>query len=1677
MTKRKRGTAAKEDAVKAPIESDKESSSPPPCKRPRSATTKPTKLEFPPALDIARPWKVTESKNKKRPSVRSKKKRSSNPLQAPAKPPPTTTTVATQLTALEAKLWSHGAKYAAVCHKPGNKVRLVGTITRRVHVPRGGVDPFHEVLSWNSLVSKQSAPDLPHVPPSCAPPTLPQTKRQVLSEDVTLSEDALLRRAQERWQAWREYLGKPYAPGWNAQGQLLEFPVDGAIPVQNVLDWLTVQQYLQDAEPDLVRSYYHGHPVVPIDTETVLISLHRLGGLDKATYQQPMLVSCVVPQRLESDDSTIAAVYQLTMPVYAHRLVFEVLWLHDAQTVWSALDADSYQIVKPLQLPPIVDPPVFQSSPTPRVIVDDQEDYEQEDDDADVLLQGSSTRRSDEISAYTFAGLLKLLESPGCDTSMWSQVEAQLNGQLQVDLLPHQKHGVCWMMQQEQIPGGLNALLWEERQFADGLGTYFYSPAVGQIRLLLGGNPTKQRGRLNGLGQNHAMPQRPSVGGILSDEMGLGKTAQVLALICATRDDNDSEEERTTLIIVPPALLTQWENECQKITGDSLSVTVFNPATLLFDPPIECEITLRDVDVVLTTYPALSQPSASRILGSYAWKRIVLDEMQEIRSSTSKLAQNCQSLMGRRRWMLSGTPLFESIDDLRGELNFLGLEPFAAANDDGFFKFCIGQHWDAKSHYGLDALRALSLVMLRRSKNMTYLDPATKQPVPLMGLPPLTVTHVPVAQDTSERAIYCFLEYLVYSNLSTGKEDDAPRPQKKEGTHTRYLKLLRDACLSAHLLTGAPGSGCALDRLDRIMIEKNRKRATLVPNDTDACGDNEQRRVLSVDEAIEFLSCVVESARVSEDFVTTQVLGGGMGRSNRDRAADSAAKKLEDAKGRLQTAQDAMKVARAERAKARWHQALEMITTGQLELDESRQGRRKTAIRNLWKWRNLVLRSVEGGRLTRPKHTLPLCRGWRPSPSFFFTPSFYRARRNWRRLLTLVTRGKIFQNGCFQRNQEKPKYNENFCKCNQLEDCSDEELTIKTPCPVCEARSNGTRTSRTYHALWRWRFLFHNLALRKQGTLFPDLHLKKVVDLRIYRLSRHFRWAHPQTVLLKDIPRAVSKNDLCRSIVEGSKLSTSPGQDPSQNFVILPGAKNATVWSVFVHFRCPEHFAKFKTESKKRDGVAVETDTSLPWLKEASEKATEALKDADAAQKVYPCEENLRNYQEARRASRLAELGLRMHWNNKREGHVNVVQAFQQIRTDLKVHTSALVDKCSATITGCGVEMTLQKSVIEVETRMVERLNKATHGTVPSDVQNLSTFEVLEALRDGKNEQTSCPVCLNPLGQDEGSNGHVALTKCGHLFCVTCLAEYFKSRGAVANCITCRKPVASSECQRVDPSRKDDDKIQKREAARSLVRSVCKQLEASNGHLEPSLWEALYLSFEVPRDVSKARHSRFTNLPGDLLAHLRHVTGLSLNQGKKNEIVDIKLSSKVRRLVEDLPRDERSVVFASTSIMVKHLVSVLGTLKFPVWALFTGQSDLNSSEALDQWRSDPAGVLLVQTGAAACGLTLTDASKMFMMEPLSIYEQEQQAYSRLHRYGQTKHVECKVYFTPVSVESRLLEWRKLAKCKEPEDEEVIFAKLQGEEDGEADMDEMDERELDDIKQSRYLLGLDMILAA
>jgi hypothetical protein len=212
---------------------------------------------------------------------------------------------------------------------------------------------------------------------------------------------------------------------------------------------------------------------------------------------------------------------------------------------------------------------------------------------------------------------------------------------------------------------------------------------------------------------------------------------------------------------------------------------------------------IRSTDIILTTYDSLdNKRSCARTLQNVQWGRVVLDEMQEIRSSTTQIAKNCEKLQCNKRWMLSGTPLFQGVEDLRGELNFLRLEPFGAAWEDGFFEFAVQNTWDRMDPHAVATLQILGLVALRRSKDMTIAATGGQ----LLDLKPMTVEFVPVPQTHSERALYCWMESLVACEVQDRKNGKTKSDEKvvdKADAKSRLLclRLLRELTVTPMVCT------------------------------------------------------------------------------------------------------------------------------------------------------------------------------------------------------------------------------------------------------------------------------------------------------------------------------------------------------------------------------------------------------------------------------------------------------------------------------------------------------------------------------------------------------------------------------------------------------------------------------------------------------------------------------------------------------------------------------------------------------------------------------------------------------------------------------------------------------------------------------------------------------------
>ncbi len=152
------------------------------------------------------------------------------------------------------------------------------------------------------------------------------------------------------------------------------------------------------------------------------------------------------------------------------------------------------------------------------------------------------------------------------------------------------------------------------------------------------------------------------LGGILADEMGLGKTLQALAFLAALHRPA-SAPVGTTLVVCPASLLENWRREAARFTPE-LRVGVHHGAGRLTHPA-----ELARTDLLITSYGTLARDQ--ELLAGVEFAAVVADEAQHIKNRRSQSAAALRALRARTRFLLTGTPLENSLADLRSLLEFL----------------------------------------------------------------------------------------------------------------------------------------------------------------------------------------------------------------------------------------------------------------------------------------------------------------------------------------------------------------------------------------------------------------------------------------------------------------------------------------------------------------------------------------------------------------------------------------------------------------------------------------------------------------------------------------------------------------------------------------------------------------------------------------------------------------------------------------------------------------------------------------------------------------------------------------------------------------------------------------------------------------------------------------------
>jgi len=213
-------------------------------------------------------------------------------------------------------------------------------------------------------------------------------------------------------------------------------------------------------------------------------------------------------------------------------------------------------------------------------------------------------------------------------------------------------------------------------------------------------------------------------GGFLCDEMGLGKTVQLISTMLGN-------PKQRTLIVVPKSIITQWVEEIKRF-APTLGVRVFEGPGRVLD--YELLTTPGRCSVTIAPYTLLSvhggDEDAKTPLHNCRWDRVILDEAHEIRNKRSKIFKNVCRLKTDIKWIVTGTPVFNSMEDFVSLCAFLGLSR----------NFVQGRTREIKDVY-----------ILRRTKeDLVKLNERLR-------LPPCTFDNIELEMFDEEKSLYEFV--------------------------------------------------------------------------------------------------------------------------------------------------------------------------------------------------------------------------------------------------------------------------------------------------------------------------------------------------------------------------------------------------------------------------------------------------------------------------------------------------------------------------------------------------------------------------------------------------------------------------------------------------------------------------------------------------------------------------------------------------------------------------------------------------------------------------------------------------------------------------------------------------------------------------------------------------------
>ena len=259
-------------------------------------------------------------------------------------------------------------------------------------------------------------------------------------------------------------------------------------------------------------------------------------------------------------------------------------------------------------------------------------------------------------------------------------------------------------------------------------------------------------------------------GCLLGDDMGLGKTLQVIALILKLKEQGF--EHSGILIAAPASLLPNWEHELHTF-APSLRCTILHGQGRRFS---------AKSDIHITTYQTLQRDVKK--LSEKTFDCLIIDEAQAVKNTQTKNAQALRLLQAVSRIAMTGTPVENSLEDMRALFDFI--IPGYLGSAETFrkkWRIPIELHGDTETAESFQKITAPFL--LRRLKT----DPAV-----ISDLPEKVITPQYCRLTPEQTALY---ESLVQTQLKNVLK--AEEGIQRSALVLKLLTALKQVCNHPHV--------------------------------------------------------------------------------------------------------------------------------------------------------------------------------------------------------------------------------------------------------------------------------------------------------------------------------------------------------------------------------------------------------------------------------------------------------------------------------------------------------------------------------------------------------------------------------------------------------------------------------------------------------------------------------------------------------------------------------------------------------------------------------------------------------------------------------------------------------------------------------------------------------------